>query len=323
MALATHAAIAWPLLAQAQEQRPRRVGVLGVLADDDPEVRARVAAFEQAMSTLGWSNGRNVRIEYRWAGADAGRVRKYAAELAAFAPDVVLVSGSATVGPIQEAAPTIPIVFVQVVDPVGSGFVANLKRPGGNTTGFTQFEYNLAGKWLELLKEISPTVTRVAVLRDPRTGPGVGLYAVIQAVAPSLGVEVSPVNAVGAVEIERGIEAFAQIPNGGLIGTPGGTGLGSYRGLIIGLAERYRLPAIFPYRYHAASGGLLSYGPSTIDQFRRAAVYLDRILKGEKPGDMPVQAPTKYELVVNLKAAKALGLTVPATLLARADEVIE
>jgi ABC-type uncharacterized transport system substrate-binding protein len=313
------AAAAWPLAVRAQQgERMRRIGVLQILAENDPEWVARQAAFEQALQALGWSKDRNVRIDYRSAGGDPNRVRKYAAELVALAPDVILTSGNLTVVSLLQVTRTIPVVFVQVVDPVGGGLVESLARPGGNATGFTQFEYSLSGKWLELLKEIVPRVSRVAVIRDPTAIHGIGQFAVIQAVAPSLGVELRPIN---PAEIERPLAAFAGSSNGGLIVTSGGTAF--VRDLIVPLAARHRLPAVYPYRYYVTDGGLVSYGPDTIHQFRRGAGYVDRILKGEKPADLPVQAPTKYELVINLKTARALGLTVPPTLLARADEVIE
>jgi putative tryptophan/tyrosine transport system substrate-binding protein len=316
------AAAAWPLAARAQQpEGVRRIAVLQILAENDPESVARHAAFEQTLQALGWTNDRNVRIDYRWAAGDADRVQKYAAELLALKPDAILTSGSITVAPLLRATRTVPIVFVQVVDPVGGGLVESLARPGGNATGFTQFDYNLSGKWLELLKEIAPRVTRVAVIRDPTRGPGIGQYAVIQSVAPSLGIELRPINALETAEIERAVAAFAGSSNGGLIVTSGGTGF--HRDLIVPLAARHRLPAIYPFRYYVTDGGLVSYGPDTIDQFRRAASYIDRILKGEKPADLPVQAPNKYELVVNLKTAKALDLTIPPSVLARADNVIE
>jgi putative ABC transport system substrate-binding protein len=316
------AAVAWPVAARAQQaDRVRLVGSLNILAEDDPESRLRIAAFKQAMQELGWTAGGNVRIEARWAGGDDGLLRKYAAELAALAPDVILASGSVTVRPVQQATRTIPIVFVQVVDPVGSGYVDSLSRPGGNTTGFTLFEYSLSGKWLELLKEIAPNVTRAAVIRDPTRGSGIAQFAAIQTVAPSLGVELSTINALDVRDMERGIAAFARSANGGLIVTSGGTGF--HRNVIIPLAAQLRLPSVYPYRYYAVEGGLVAYGPDTIAQYLRAARYVDRILKGEKPADLPVQAPTRYELAINLKTAKALGLTVPPTLLARADQVIE
>ena len=316
------AAVAWPLAARAQQgERVRRIGVLSGLAEDDPESVARRAAFEQALKALNWVNGSNLQIDYRWAANDPERIRKFAAELIAPAPDVILTSGSIIMVPIMQATRTIPIVFVQVIDPVGSGFVESLARPGGNVTGFTQFEYSLAGKWLELLKEITPSVTRAAVFRDPTRGPGIGQFAVVQAIAPSLGMELSPINSLDVSEMERGTAAFARASNGGMIVTVGGTAF--HRDQIIALAAKHRLPAVYPYRYFARGGGLVSYGPDTIDQYRRAAGYIDRIFKGEKPADLPVQTPTKFELAINLNTAKALGLDVPAQLLARADEVIE
>ncbi len=316
------AAAAWPLAARAQQsERMRRIGVLQLLADDDPEVVTRQAAFEHALQALGWTAGRNVRIDYRSAKGDANQLPKYAAELVALAPDVILTGGSITVTSVLRATRTIPIVFVQVVDPVGGGLVESLARPGGNATGFNSYEYSLSAKWLELLKEIAPHVTRVAVIRDPTQAAGIGQFAVVQAAGSSLGVELRPINSLDRTEIERGIAAFARSANGGLIVVPGGTG--GNRDLFVPLAARLRLPAVYPYRYYVADGGLISYGPNTIDYYRRAASYVDRILKGEKPADMPVQAPTTYELIINLKTAKALGLKVPPTLLARADEVIE
>jgi putative ABC transport system substrate-binding protein len=316
------AAATWPLAARAQQpEGVRRIAVLQILAENDPESVARHAAFEQTLQALGWTNDRNVRIDYRWAAGEADRVQKYVAELLALKPDVILTSGSITVAPLLRATRTVPIVFVQVVDPVGGGLVESLARPGGNATGFTQFDYNLSGKWLELLKEIAPRVTRVAVIRDPTRGPGIGQYAVIQSVAPSLGIELRPINALETAEIERAVATFSGSPNGGLIVTSGGTGF--HRDLIVPLAARHKLPTVYPFRYYVADGGLVSYGPDTIDQFRRAAGYVDRILKGGKPADLPVQAPTKYELVLNLKTAKALGLTVPPSVLSRADEVLE
>jgi putative ABC transport system substrate-binding protein len=317
------AAAAWPLAARAQQgERVRRIGVAAALAEDDPEMVARRAAFEQALQVLGWTVERNIRIEYRLAGFNPARTQKLAVELAALAPDVILVSSNVVLTPILQAAPTTPIVFTQVIDPVGSGFVESMARPGGNVTGFTQFEYSLAGKWLELLKEVAPRMTRVAVLRDPTRGPGIGQFAVIQAMARPHAVELTPINAHDPTETKaRRMAAFAAAPNGGLIVTVGGTVFD--RDVLIAAAAKNRLPAIYPYRYFAAGGGLMSYGPDTIEQYRRAAGYVDRILKGEKPADLPVQAPTKFELVINLKTAKALGLDVPPTLLARADEVIE
>jgi ABC-type uncharacterized transport system substrate-binding protein len=317
------AAAAWPLAASAQQpERLRRVGVLMNLAPDDPESPVRLAAFLQGMQQLGWTDGRNVRIYTRWGADDADRSRRYAAELVALAPDVILASGSPAVGQLLQATRTVPIVFVVVVDPVGSGFVESLARPSGNATGFPLFEYGMSGKWLELLKDIAPRATRAAVLRDPALASGGGQLGAIQSVAPSLGVELSPVNVRDPGEIERAITAFAREPNGGLIVT-GSSLATSHRDLIIALAARHRLPAVYPQRYYVTGGGLISYGPDTVDPFRRAAAYIDRILKGEKPADLPVQAPTKYELAVNLKTAKALGIEVPPSLLARADEVIE
>jgi putative ABC transport system substrate-binding protein len=317
------AAVAWLGAAGAQQgERMRRIGVLMGQAEDDPEAQARVAAFQQSLQRLGWSDGRNVRIDSRWAAGDADRTRRYAAELIALAPDVILAPGSFTMGPLLQATRTVPIVFVHVPDPVGAGFVDSLARPGGNATGFILFEYATSAKWLELLKQVAPGVTRVAVIRDPALTSGTGQFAAVQAVAPSLGVEVSPINVRDAAEIERAITAFARSPNGGLILT--GSALSQvHRQTIIALAARHKLPAIYYERYVVAEGGLISYGPSLVDQFQRAAGYVDRILKGEKPADLPVQTPTKYELAINLKTAKALGLTVPPMMLARADEVIE
>ena len=314
------AAAAWPLSTRAQE-RVRRIGVLMNLAADDPEGQARIAAFAQGLKQLGWTDGRNMRIDIRSAAGNADDARKYAAELVALAPDVILASGGAPMGPLLQATRTVPIVFAIVPDPVGAGFVNSLSRPGGNATGFMQFEYSLSGKWLELLKQITPSVTRAAVIRDAANPAGSAQFAAIQAVASPLGVEVSPVNVRDAAEIERSVTAFARSSNGGLIAT-GGRAI-AHRELIINLAARHRLPAVYPYRLFVTSGGLTSYGPDLTDQYRRAASYVDRILKGEKPADLPVQAPTKYETVINLKAAKALGLTLPPALLARADEVIE
>ena len=318
------AAVAWPLAARAQQaDRMRRVGVLVSRIADDPEEQARLAAFVQGLQELGWTEGRNVRIDYRWAAGDADRSRTYAAELVALAPDVIVAAGSQSVAALEQTTRTVPIVFASVVDPVGAGYVTRLARPGGNATGFTAFEYSLSGKWLELLKEIAPNLTRIAILRDPAIAAGIGQFAVIQAMAPpSFGVELSPIDGRDGGEIKRDIAAFARTPNGGLIVTSS-SGAVAYRELIVMLAARHRLPAIYPFRFFVTSGGLISYGPDTTDPFRRAAGYVDRILKGEKPADLPVQAPTKYELVINLKTAKALGLTVPPTLLSRADEVIE
>ena len=301
----------------------RRIGVLVASPADDAESQARVAAFKEGLAQLGWTEGRNVRIDTRWATTNADDLRKHAAELAASTPDVLVgASGTTTVAALLQATRTVPIVFAIVVDPVGAGFVASLARPGGNATGFTMFEYGMSGKWLELLKQIAPGVTRAAVLRDPAIASGIGQFGAIQAVAPSLRVELSPVDVRDAPEIERAVTAFAGIENGGLVVTasPSGT---VHRELIIALAARHKLPAVYWQRFYRASGGLMSYGPDLLDQYRRAAGYVDRILKGEKPADLPVQAPTKYETVLNLKTAKALGIEVPPTLLARADEVIE
>jgi putative ABC transport system substrate-binding protein len=318
------AAAGWPLAARAQQgERMQRIGVLtGASAADDPDGQVRIAAFLQGLQQLGWTDGRNVRIDYRWGAGNADNIRKYAVELVALAPDVILAAGTSTMAPLLQATRTVPIVFAGVADPVGAGFVDSLSRPGGSATGFMQFEYSLSGKWLELLKQIAPGVTQAAVLRDHTVTSGVGQFAVIQSVASSVGVEVSPVNVRDAGEIERAVTAFARSSNGGLIVTA--SGLSSVRrDLIIALAARHKLPAVYPRRLFVLDGGLISYGADRADEYRRAAGYVDRILKGEKPADLPVQAPTKYELVINLKTAKALGIEVPPTLLARADEVIE
>jgi putative tryptophan/tyrosine transport system substrate-binding protein len=317
------AAVIWPLGVRAQQrERMRRVGVFTPGAADDPEHQARNAAFLQGLGELGWIVGRNVRIEYRWGAGDYERFRAMAAELVALAPDVILAQGSSTVTALQKTSSTVPIVFANVTDPVGSSLVASLARPGGNATGFVTTEFGFSGKWLELLKELAPRVTRVAVLRSSAVASQIGLFGGIQSVAPSLGVELRPINTGDAGEIERAVAAFAGKPNGGLIAASG-SGVLLHRELIVALAARHRLPAVYPYRSHVMSGGLACYGPDSVDQFRRAAQYVDRILRGEKPADLPVQAPTKYELLINLKTAKALGLAVPPTLLARADEVIE
>jgi putative ABC transport system substrate-binding protein len=314
---------AWPLAALAQQrERMRRIVVLLPATADDAEYQAWVGAFLQELAKLGWSIGHNVRIDIRWATDNSDAVRRHAAELAALAPDVVLAPGASTLGPLLQVNRTVPIVFAIVADPVGAGFIDSLARPGGNATGFTSFEYAISGKWLELLKQIGPDVTRIAILRDPATPSGTGQFGVIQAMAPSLKVEVSPVNLRNAAEIESAVTAFARSSNGGLIITASGLAT-VHRDLIVKLAAQHRLPAIYFDRLFVAAGGLISYGPDNNDQFRRAAGYVDRILKGEKPADLPVQAPTKYELVVNLKTARTLGLDVPPTLLARADEVIE
>jgi putative ABC transport system substrate-binding protein len=317
------AAAAWPLAARAQQpERMRRIGVLLPARADDAEFQARVGAFLQGLALLGWTIGRNVRIDIRWAGGNAADIRRHAAELAALKPDIILANGSSTVGPLLQVTRSVPIVFPIMVDPVGAGFVDSLARPGGNATGFMNFEYSISAKWLELLKEIAPSVTRAAILRDATKPSGTGQFGVIQAMAPTLRMEVQPVNMRNAGEIERAVAAFARFPNGGLILTASALAA-VHRDLIIKLAARHKLPAVYYERFFVAAGGLISYGSDYIDQFRRAAGYVDRILKGEKPADIPVQAPTKYELVINLKTAKALGLTVPPSLLARADEVIE
>src|SRR5215471_9020378 len=316
-------AAAWPLAARAQQrEKMRRIGVLMPYAANDPQTQARNAAFLQGLRQLGWTVGTNVQIDYRWSAGNADDTRKYAAELVTLAPDVIFASGSASVGPLQRATRTVPIVFAVTPDPVGAGFVDSLARPGGNITGFTPYEYGLGAKWLELLKQIAPIVVRVAVIRDPTITAGIGLWGAIQSVSPSFGVELRPVDVGDAGEIERALAAFADSPNGGLILTGSALAI-VHRDLIIALAARYRLPAVYYERYFAAAGGLISYGYDTVEAYRLAAGYVDRILKGEKPADLPVQTPTKYELVINLKTAKALGLTVADTLLARADEVIE
>ena len=315
-------AVAWPLAARAQQpDRMRRIGVFMNLASDDAEGQARNAAFLQGLQEAGWAVGRNVRIEYRWGAGDAELFRRYAAELVALAPDVTLASG-ASMYALQQVTREVPIVFVQVPDPVGAGIVLSMARPGRNATGFTPFEYGVSAKWLELLKEIAPRVTRAAVVRDPAIPTGTGQLGAIQSVAPSFGVELSPVDVRDVREIEGTVAAFARGSNGGLIVTASALAV-VHREVIITLATRYKLPAVFFLRSFVTDGGLISYGPDSMDQFRRAAGYVDRILKGEKPADLPVQAPTKYELVINLKTARALGLDVPPTLLARADEVIE
>ena len=313
----------WPLATYAQQPgQMRRIGVLHSVGADDPVGQARNAAFLQRLNELGWTEGHNVRIDIRWPAADADRIRKYAAELIALEPDVILATGSATVGPLLQATRSIPIVFALVPDPVGAGYVNSLAHPGGNATGFINFEYGIGAKWLELLKEIAPGVTRAAIIRDPAISAGIGLIGAIQSVAPSLGLEASAVNVRDAGEIERAVTTFARSANSGLIIT--GSALAVlHRRLIITLAARHKLPAVYFERGFVADGGLISYGVNFVDQYRRAAGYVDRILKGEKPADLPVQTPTKYELMINLKTAKALGLTVPSALLARADEVIE
>jgi putative tryptophan/tyrosine transport system substrate-binding protein len=315
------AAATWPLAARAQE-RVKRVGVLLPGSADNPEYQARLAAFHQGLAVLGWTIGRNVHIETRWATSNAAALRKHAAELAALAPDVILANGSAAVAPLLEATRTVPIVFAIVPDPVGGGFVDSLARPGGNATGFTLYEYGISAKWLELLKEIAPGVRQVAVLRDAGLSVGAGQFGAMQSVAPSFGVELRPIDVLDAPEIERAITAFARSANGGLVVTGSALAV-THRETIAALAARHKLPAVYSGRFYVTVGGLLSYGPDFLDQFRQAAGYVDRILKGEKPADLPVQAPTKFELVINLKTAKTLGLEVPPPLLARADEVIE
>jgi putative ABC transport system substrate-binding protein len=313
---------AWPLAARAQQdERVRRIGVLTYLAANDAEGQARHAAFTQALGQLGWSDGRNLRIDARW--ANAADLQRHAAELVAAAPDVlVAATGTATVASLLQATRSIPIVFAIVIDPVGAGFVATMAQPGGNATGFTAYEYSMSGKWLELLKEIAPRVTRVAVLRDPAVASGIGQFGAVQIVAPALCVQLTPVDVRDAGEIEHAVAAFAKGSNGGVIVTASALGT-AHRELIATVVARHKLPAVFSSRPYVSVGGLISYGPDLIDQFRRTASYVDRILKGEKPADLPVQAPTKYELVINLKTAKALGLTVPLTLQTIADEMIE
>jgi putative ABC transport system substrate-binding protein len=316
-------AAAWPLTAGAQQpDRVRSIGVLMTLASNNPDAQANIATFLQVLQQLGWTDGRNMRVELRWSAGDANTIRKDASELVAIGPNVIFAAGGPSMGPLLQATRTVPIVFAVVPDPVGSGFVASLARPGGNATGFMQFEYSLSGKWVELLKQIAPSVTRAAVLWDPSIPAGIGQFAVIQAVAPSVGVEVTPVNVSDPSEMELGIATFARSSNGGVIVTASSLA-NLHRELIVRLAARHKLPAVYPARSYVPQGGLISYAAESRDQYRRAAGYVDRILKGEKPVDLPVQAPTKYELAINLKTAKVLGLDIPPTLLARADEVIE
>jgi putative ABC transport system substrate-binding protein len=320
--IAVSAAAAWPLLARGQEvDRARRIGVLMNLPENEPNGQARFAAFLQGMQQLGWADGRNLRIEMRWGGNDA-TMRKNAVELVALAPEIIVAAGSGSMGPLMQISGTVPIVFLHVPDPVGAGYVNSLARPGGNATGFSLYEYSMGGKWLDLLKQIAPEVNRVAVLRDSATSAGLGQYGAVQSAASSFGVEASAVNLRNASEIERDIAAFATTPGGGLIvvGTPLAF---LHGGLIVKLAAQYRLPTVYSFSEFVKDGGLISYGPDIVDQYRRAPGYVDRILKGEKPADLPVQAPTKYELVINLKTAKALGLNVPNTLIGRADQLIE
>jgi len=318
-------ATGWPLILRAQENKPkpmRRVGALLPYNPNDPQAQNRNAAFLQALQQLGWTVGQNVQIDYRWSAANEDETRKNAAELVALAPDVIFGSGNAAVEPLRRATRTVPIVFVLIPDPVGSGFVASLARPGGNITGFTPFDFSIAAKWLALLKEIAPNTTRAAVLRDPDITAGIGQWATIQSVSSPLGIEVSPISLVNAAEMESALATFASSPNGGLIVT--GSALTFVRrDLIIALAARYKLPAVYYEQYYVATGGLMSYGSNSVELFRLAAAYIDRILKGEKPADLPVQSATKYELVINLKTAKALGIDVPSSLLARTDTVIE
>jgi putative tryptophan/tyrosine transport system substrate-binding protein len=317
------AAAAWPLAARAQQtERVRRVGVLMSVAAEGPDGQPRLAAFLKGLQALGWTDGRNVRIDLRWGAGDAERTRNFVAELVALGPDVILASGDHPVVALQQATRTVPIVFTMVADPVGAGFVESLAYPGGNTTGFTLYEYNMSAKWLELLKELAPGVKRVAVIREAGTAAGTGQFAGIQAGAPGLGLELSPIGVRDAGEMERAVAAFSRSPNSGMIVT-GSAQAAVHRDLIVTLAARHKLPAVYVARFFVTAGGLISYGPDFLDEHRRAAGYVDRILKGEKAADLPVQAPTKYELVINLKTAKTLGLEIPAILLARADEVIE
>jgi putative tryptophan/tyrosine transport system substrate-binding protein len=314
---------AWPFAGHAQQtERIRRIGVLMPLGAADAESQARVGAFLQGLQEFGWALGRNVRVDIRWAGGNADEIRKYASELATLGPDVILSTGSSTLGPLLRTTRTVPIVFVAIVDPVGAGYIASLAQPGGNATGFTAFEYGLSAKWLEVLKQIAPTVGRVGVLRDPDITAGIGQFGAIRSAAPAFGIDVSPINLRDAGEIELAVTEFARASGGGLI-VPGSALAVVHRTLIVALAARHKLPAVYWNATPVHDGGLVSYGPDLIDQYRRAASYVDRILKGEKPADLPVQDPTKYELVINLKAAKTLGLTVPPSLLATASEVIE
>jgi putative ABC transport system substrate-binding protein len=317
------ATAAWPLASRSQQlERIRRISVLVPLAADDPEMQTRLSAFRQELQQLGWTDGRNVKIEYRYGASDPDRSRRHAAEMAALAPDVIFATGNSAVAPLLQATRSVPIVFAIVPDPVGAGFVDSLARPGGNATGFVMFEYGISGKWLELLKEIAPRLTRVAVLRDPALAAGIGQFAAIQSVAPSMGVELNAINVRDATEIEQAIASFARIANGGLIVTASGLAV-VHRDLIIALALRHKLPAVYWTSFYTEAGGLASYGPNTTNEYRRAAGYVDRILKGEKPADLPVQAPTRYETVINLKTAKAIDLQIQQTLLVRADKVIE
>ena len=316
------AAVAWPLAARAQSaEHIRLVGILNILGPDDPEAETRHAILAQTLQQLGWAVGHDVKFEIRQVGGDLDRIRRYAAELIALAPDVIVSVGSVALAPLQQATRTIPIVFVNVPDPVGAGFVQSMARPGGNITGFSNFEYSMSGKWAELLKQIAPRVTRAVVFRDPMSAAGIGQFAAVRSVAQSLNIELTPLDVRDTAEIERAVKEFSNVSNGGMIITTGGTA--ARRKLIIRLAARYKLPSVYPYRYYAVDGGLITYGPNTHDPIQRAAGYVDRILKGERPADLPVQAPTKYEMVINLKTAKVLGIEMPVSVLARADEVIE
>jgi putative tryptophan/tyrosine transport system substrate-binding protein len=316
-------AAAWPLAARAQQgERMRRVGALMNTETSDTEVHSYLAAFREALQRLGWTEGQNVRFDIRGVTGDTARLNQSASELVALSPDVILAAGVPQVNAIQSKSRSVPIVFAQAIDPIGAGTIASLARPGGNATGFSQFDYSLSGKWPELLKEIFPRAKRMAIVRDPSNPAGIGQWAVIQSVALSLGLDFSPIDVRNPAEIERGIETIGRGPDGGLV-VPVSAQAFARRSLILGSAARHRVPAVYPYRYFVAGGGLLSYGPNLVNQFRQAAAYVDRILRGEKPADLPVQNPTKYEMVINLKTANALGLTVPDTLLARADEVIE
>jgi len=310
----------YDLHAQTAEQT-RRIGMLTTLGADDPEAQTRIALFKQTLQELGWVVDRNLKIDIRQVGTEVDRAHSYATELVALAPDVILTIGSAMIGVLQQATQTIPIVFVNAPDPVGAGFVQTMAHPGGNITGFSNFEYGMSGKWAELLKQVAPNVSRALMLRDPTSAAGIGQFAAVRSVAQSIAIELTPVDVRDNDEIERRVAAFARTGNGGMIVTSGGTG--ARRGVIVSLAARYNLPTIYPYRYYAVDGGLITYGPSTLDPIRRAAGYVDRIFRGEKPADMPVQAPTKYELVINLKTARTLGITIPQSLLATADELIE
>src|SRR4051794_29533199 len=321
IALLGGGAAPWPATARAQTDHARQIGMLNTLGSDDPEAQARIGVFKQTLEQLGWVIGRNLKIEIRQVGNDVDRLRSYVTELVGLAPDVIITIGSVGMGQLQQATRTIPTVFVNAPDPVGAGFVQSMAQPGGNITGFSNFEYSMSGKWAELLKQIAPNVTRALLLRDPTSAAGIGQFAAARSVAQSLGVELTPVNVRDTDEIERNVAAFARSGNGGMIVTSGGTG--SRRKLIIDLASRHKLPSVYPYRYYAVDGGLVTYGPNTLDPIRQAANYVDRILKGESPANMPVQAPTKYELIINLKTAKTLGITMPQSLLATADEVIE